>query len=548
MVRSLLAAFAVMVTFGLAHAEKRIALVIGNSEYAALSPIANAAHDAALIARTLKSMGFEVGRAEDADLRTMDRAMQDFGKALGSAGKDAIGLFYFAGHGIQSAGTNYLLPVDAEIADESDLRVTAVSAAGIVARLAEAENALNLVILDASRDNSFQPKIRSGGKGLAAIASGRNLLVALSAAPGRIGTEGAAENSPYALALAEAIVEPGLSIEQVFEKIRARVESITAGTQSPWVSAAPNGQIYLAGPPPSTAEAETDTQTDTTVSETTETASSALPPEPDEEAEFWKAALDGKAGGVEVLETYLKRFPDGRFVPLAKMLIEADRIGSAKAPIQEREEPVEDDPPHQMSALPPPQEADPPQTAAEMVALGTALEAGNRRDKDMAKAAEWYGRASQLGSAEGDYRLALLHYRGEGVDQDYDKAAELMLQAAKAKLDEAVSALTDPNSLSERGFVRAIQERLKTLGYYRSGVDGLWGPGSRSAVLAFSRGEPVPDEKPVRRRTRPSVARSTTVRGGVRSTPPSASAQPRTNPQCARWGKDFSNPGCGFGL
>jgi len=242
---TILAVLMVLVCAAPALAEKRVALVIGNSAYTAISPLDNPKNDADLMAATLRDVGFEVVSATDVDVRAMGRAVRDFGKALRLAGKDAVGLFYYAGHGVQVGGANYLLPVGSEIDTEADLRIDAFSASDVLAQMEEAGNALNLVILDACRNNPFQGKFRSGSRGLARIKAASGALVAFAAAPGQVAADGAEANSPYTAALAVAMKEPGLAVEQMFKRVRVSVESQTGGAQTPWEESSLRGDFYF---------------------------------------------------------------------------------------------------------------------------------------------------------------------------------------------------------------------------------------------------------------------------------------------------------------
>ena len=163
----------------------RIALVIGNSAYTD-SPLANPARDAHLIAATLRDVGFDVVEHLDADQKTMKRAIQDFGDRLDEAGKDAVGLFYYAGHGIQVGGENYLVPVNAAIRRERDVTIEAVSATAVLAVLDYARNELNFVIMDACRNNPFARSFRSASRGLARMDAPSGTLIAYATSPGAV--------------------------------------------------------------------------------------------------------------------------------------------------------------------------------------------------------------------------------------------------------------------------------------------------------------------------------------------------------------------------
>lgn len=290
-----------------ARAEGRVALVIGNSSYEKIPALANPKRDAALMANTLRHVGFEVVTAIDADRRTMGRAIRDFGKTLRSAGRDAVGLIYFAGHGIQARGANYLIPIGATIEDAADLDIEALSASDILAQLESAGNRLNLVILDACRNNPLQGSMRSMGRGLARIKAASGTLVAFAAAPGQVASDGARGNSPYTAALAQAMLKPGLTVEQVFKQVRVSVEDQTGGQQTPWEESSLRGEFYF------------------TPAVQTTTTQAPAPPAPKPAADnsvemvFWDTVKDSH--DKVLLQSYIDRYPNGAFSTLAQLMI-----------------------------------------------------------------------------------------------------------------------------------------------------------------------------------------------------------------------------------
>jgi len=177
-----------------AHAERRIALVIGNSAYSAVSPLANPKNDAALMAKTLKSVGFEVTMLVDADQRAMKQAMLDFGRKLRD-GADAS-LFYYSGHGVQAKGENYLIPVDAAIKDEGELDLQAIDVNAFLQVMDNASSKLNIVILDACRNNPFASAQRSASRGLAMVDAPRGTYIAYSTGVDQVAEDGTGTNSP----------------------------------------------------------------------------------------------------------------------------------------------------------------------------------------------------------------------------------------------------------------------------------------------------------------------------------------------------------------
>jgi len=226
-------------------AQKRVALVIGNSRYTQMQALANPSNDSRLMAQTLSKLGFEVISASDVDFRGMRRAVKKFGRRLRASGKDAVGLFYYAGHGVQARGENYLIPLNAEVEDEADLNVESIRASDVLSQMETSGNKLNLVILDACRNNPFKGKLRSVSRGLAKLNAASGSLVAFAAAPGQVASDGNSDNSPYTSALVEAMQVPGLSVEQMFKRVRVSVEIETGNKQTPWEESSLRGDFFF---------------------------------------------------------------------------------------------------------------------------------------------------------------------------------------------------------------------------------------------------------------------------------------------------------------
>ncbi len=470
MLRVLTAFMAFLISVSLAHAEKRVALVIGNSSYKLISPLANPKNDAALMAATLQDVGFEVVTAIDVDIRDMGRAVRKFGKSLRKAGKDAVGLFYYAGHGIQSQGVNYLVPLGAQIEDEADLDIEAFSASDVLRQMETAGNTLNLVLLDACRNNPMASRVRSGGRGLARIAAASGSLIAFSAAPGQVAADGRGKNSPYTAAFVETLRQPGLTVEQVFKRVRVKVESQTNGRQTPWEESSLRGDFYFVP----------------------KKASPAV----DEEELAWNLVKD--SNGLLPVMAFRQRYPNGRFSVQAAVLLDRleQKTAADKAAHDARLKAVVEDAADfkakktELAALSPSRsETAPesiPQTAEQMTALGLRYEDGSGIQQDLAKAAKWYREAANKGYAGAKYRLGLAYYHGRGVSRSWSEAAIQILDAVKLNHGPAVNALTKSDSLRDPDFVRALQQRLKTFGLYTARIDGKWGRGSRDGVLAHS--------------------------------------------------------------
>ncbi|MDZ4164049.1 MAG: caspase domain-containing protein [Smithellaceae bacterium] len=225
-----------------AEAGERLALVIGNSSYEA-APLANPVNDASDMAAVLRNLGFTVILKKNASLEMMEEAIEDFGSRLK---RGDVGLFYYAGHGIQVYGSNYLIPVDTIIKKESDVKYRAVDAGRILDEMNNAGNAINIVILDACRDNPLSRSFRSAGRGLSIIATApRGTFITYSTSPGNVAADGKGRNSPYTESLLKHIMTPGLPIEQVFKQVRLDLSQKTRGQQIPWELSSLSGDFYF---------------------------------------------------------------------------------------------------------------------------------------------------------------------------------------------------------------------------------------------------------------------------------------------------------------
>jgi uncharacterized caspase-like protein len=217
--------------------EKRVALVIGNAKYLT-SPLRNPVNDARAIAQALRDVQFEVLAHEDLDYKRLRRAIVEFGAHLQTG---AVGLFYFAGHGAQVNGRNYIIPIDAKINSENEIEVEAVDVASVLARMDTAKNRLNIVILDACRDNPFGRSFRTLSRGLASIDAPSGTLIAYATAPGRVAADGEGVNGIYTGELLKAVRQPGLALEEVFKRVGASVRRLTKDQQVPWYASSLEG-------------------------------------------------------------------------------------------------------------------------------------------------------------------------------------------------------------------------------------------------------------------------------------------------------------------
>jgi tetratricopeptide (TPR) repeat protein len=238
-------------------AGRRVALVIGNSTYANVSRLANPANDARLMAQTLRSLGFRLigDKAQlDLDKAGLDRVVQQFGAE--SLGAD-VGLFFYAGHGVQVRGQNYLVPVDANPIREADVDFQMLDANAVLRQMADAGTKLNLVLLDACRNNPFGGRnLRATTSGLAQMQAPEGTLISFATQPGNVALDGNDSDSPYTKSVAEIIRKPGLDVFRTFNEIGLAVTKATGGQQQPWLSLSPiKGDFYFAGPGSDVSEA-----------------------------------------------------------------------------------------------------------------------------------------------------------------------------------------------------------------------------------------------------------------------------------------------------
>jgi len=322
-----------LVLSGEAVAAARVALVVGNGDYAAeIGKLKNPTSDAQLMADTLTGLGFEVALVTDADQKAMKRAIREFGQKLRETGPQGIGLFYYAGHGVQVDGENFLLPVGAEIQAEGDVELEAVSASSILSQMQFAGNAVNLVFLDACRNNPLTRSFRSGARGLARVDAPRGSFVGYSTAPGDVSVDGESSNSPYALALVEELNTPGISIEEAHRAVRGKVLAATNQRQTPWDSSSLTGAVILKK-----------------AAEQPQVAAVAPPPAPSagassEQAEllFWDSIKD--SDNPATFEAYLKQFPSGVFAGLAQAKVDELKTEGASAEAQSGARQIEPEP------------------------------------------------------------------------------------------------------------------------------------------------------------------------------------------------------------
>ena len=282
-------------------AGKRVALVIGNSAYKD-SPLLNPVNDARAISAALNESGFTVIAKENIDQRGMLSALREFGDKLRDGG---VGIFYYAGHGMQIKGRNYLIPVGASIDREDEVAYSAVDAQAVLDKMEAAGNGTNIMILDACRNNPFTRSTRSGQAGLAQMDAPVGTLVAFATSPGAVASDGGGQNGLYTQHLLTAMRQQGAKVEDVFKQVRANVRRDSQGKQVPWESTSLEGDFYFKVPSglvsstaPSTGSGDANAVVETALWDAVK--NSTLPVE---------------------LRAYVGRYPNGRYVREANLRI-----------------------------------------------------------------------------------------------------------------------------------------------------------------------------------------------------------------------------------
>jgi len=224
--------------------ETRAALVIGNADYKN-GALRNPVNDARAVAASLEKVGFKVLLRENVNREAMHQSITEFGKLLKPGG---VGLFYYAGHGMQIKGRNFLIPVDADIQSEEDVEFRGMDANMVLSRMDAAHERVNLLVLDACRNNPFGRNVRSAAIGLAQMDAPKGTLIAFSTAPGSLAKDGTGLNSIYTRYLVEKLALPAVPVEQVFKEVRIAVTRDTQDKQIPWESSSLMGDFYFVPP------------------------------------------------------------------------------------------------------------------------------------------------------------------------------------------------------------------------------------------------------------------------------------------------------------
>jgi hypothetical protein len=311
-------------TANAAKADRRVAFVVGNGAYKNVAPLPNPPVDAKAMAAVLRNVGFDVVEGTNLTRDKMTEKLLDFGKK--AQGAD-VAVFFYAGHGIAISGTNYLLPVDADIKSEMDVKLGAAINIDLTLDQTMSDAKVKLVFLDACRDNPFAAKIKSNSatrsvsvqSGLAEMKSGEGTLIAFATGPGQTALDGQeGTNSPFTRALIAHITTPGVEIQQAMTEVRAQVNEETNKGQLPWGHTNLIGSVYLnpaAAPAPNASAAPAAVASGSGGS--------------DVELEFWRSVKESNKP--EELNAYLTNYPNGQFKPLALARIASLEKGASTA-------------------------------------------------------------------------------------------------------------------------------------------------------------------------------------------------------------------------
>ncbi len=468
--RLVLAFIAVCWTAMAVHAEQvehRVALVIGDADYKHVDRLANPGNDARLIADTLKKSGFALvggGAQLDLDKAGFDRLVQAFGKQIQGAD---VALFYYAGHGMQVDNTNWLVPVDANPTRQQDLDFQMIDAELVLKQMDGANTRLNILILDACRNNPFANLgTRGVASGLAQMKAPDGTMISFATQPGNVAVDGTGADGPYAAALSEAIRKPGLDIFHLFNQVGLAVKHETQGSQQPWVSSSPiDGEFYFsrtdaaadddAAPvitPAAAKPSATEAPSAHTVQATRDLAEKGQPTaqidlglnyakgvgvqkdyvsalqwfqraadQGDAHAQFYVGLMHERGYSVprsyETALIWYRKSAEQNFAPaqVAMARFYARGLGVPRDPAQ------------QVVWLRRAAEHD---NAMAEYMLGNLYRLGVGVPKEPPTAAQWYQRAAAKDSAPAEARLGLMYMHGVGVQKDYARSMELLRRAA----------------------------------------------------------------------------------------------------------------------
>jgi uncharacterized caspase-like protein len=429
-----------------ALAEKRVALVLGNSAYQNVPPLSNPVNDAALMAKTLKDAGFDIVDSRQ-NLSALDtrRVLREFADKATNAD---VAVIYYAGHGIEVDGSNYLIPVDARLERDNDVYDEAFSLDRVLVSVESAKK-LRLVILDACRDNPFALTMkktlatRAIGRGLAKVEpASPNTLIAYSAKAGSTAADGDGKNSPFTVALSKHLTRPGLDVRRAFGFVRDDVLKTTNNRQEPYVYGSLGGDDVPLVPAP-------------VVAAPAAAAPAAAPnPQADIRRDY-ELAL--QVGNRAAFTAFLAQHPDGFYSSLAKLQLDKIVADDAHAAAVEKAKQAE-------------------QERVRLVASGAQKDAQARADADV-RAAE---------QARLDAEKVQQAAQQQAADAERNRAAAVANVPAPQPDKNVNLAALDP-APSQTEITKSVQSELRRVGCYSGSADGDWGEASQRSLSQFNR-------------------------------------------------------------
>jgi uncharacterized caspase-like protein len=444
------AAAAFLTVSGPAFAEKRVALVLGNSAYQNVSPLANPVNDSARIAATLKEAGFDVvDSRRDLPAAETRRALRDFADRARDAD---IAVVYYAGHGIEVDGGNYLIPVDARLERDTDIYDEGLSLDRVLIAIEPAKK-LRLVILDACRDNPFARTMkrtvasRAIGQGLAKVEpTSPNVLIAYSAKAGSTAADGDGKNSPFTAALSHHLTKPGLDVRRAFGFVRDEVLKTTGNKQEPFVYGSLGGEDVPLVPAPRQA------------------AAPATPaPSPQAEARRdYELAL--QIGNKSALDAFLAQYPTGFYASLAKLQLDKIAAENARVAATEKARLAE-------------------QERARLAAEG-AQKSQQAKAAAEAKAAEQARVAAEKAKQVAQDQAAAAEQKRVAAEST---ASDTASAPAPADKDKAVTVAALAAGPPQADVTQSVQAELRRVGCLTGNADGNWNSTSQRSLTLFNR-------------------------------------------------------------
>ncbi|MGD9862268.1 MAG: caspase family protein [Pseudodonghicola sp.] len=466
----------------------RVALILGLGAYRTIPTLDNTRNDAADMARTLEGIGFDVTLSLDTTGAQMRQLLDDF--AFRSETAD-LALIYFAGHGVEVQGENFMIPVDADVASNRDVQRQSVSLKQMLAAVEHARK-MRIVILDSCRDNPLGDAISPtqtaqsqtqtdettrGGGGLAPADPDRGTMVAFAARDGQVALDGRGRNSPFAHALMTKMVQPGLEISLMFRQVRDMVLRETGNLQEPHTYGSLTGvPFYLAGPADGQDPAQAPSALD---------AWAAI--KPDQEEQLLALAEQGDTRSMLGL-AYIRLNPnEGRFDPPAAVgfLTRAAEAGSPEAQFElaklyERGTGVPADPARALELY----RAAADQDFADAINdLGFLYyQGGLGLPADPQKALRYFERAADLRHPQAQFNFAALIDDGLVPGKGPEEAAQYLYAALRSGSRDVLTLLTERPTMFKPATRRALQARLKEHEFYAGSIDGDFGPGTQRGI------------------------------------------------------------------